>query len=155
LKNVRVEEISDVRFAGESAGALPVEAAINSLIAMKLADLREVWEREFGAPPDLRSVPLLRLQLAWRLQARTFGGIDPVVQRKLKRKTSFPREELLVCPGSILNRNWKGEDHTVEVVTEGFCWNGKQYASLSAVAFAITGTRWNGPRFFGLRQNKR
>ena len=63
----------------------------------------------------------------------------------------FDRRRSELKPGAILTREWNGRDHRVMVVNEGFAWNGETYDSLSDVAFAITGTKWNGPRFFGLR----
>jgi hypothetical protein len=75
------------------------------------------------------------------------GSPETAGQRavELRRRTTELR------PGTVLGREWNGQMHRVAVLVEGFAWNGKTYASLSKIAFAITGTRWNGPRIFGLR----
>ncbi|MGA9440308.1 MAG: DUF2924 domain-containing protein, partial [Pseudolabrys sp.] len=98
------------------------------------------------------------------LQADELGDLDPVIARLLKHIATgngaieasrltdeFGRRRAELKPGTILMREWNAQTHRVMVVDEGFSWNGKTYNSLSKVAFAITGTNWNGPRFFGLR----
>jgi hypothetical protein len=99
--------------------------------------------------------------LAYRLQADHLGDLDSESRRLLdgavspeaagKRAVDGSRMTADVRPGTILAREWNGRMHRVAALAEGFAWNGKTYPSLSKVAFAITGTRWNGPRFFGLR----
>ena len=99
--------------------------------------------------------------LAYRLQADRLGDLDSA-SRTLLDRSSSPEEAgrsaadsrqpaVTIRPGTVLGREWNGHMHRVSVLTEGFAWNGKTYSSLSQVAFAITGTRWNGPKFFGLR----
>jgi len=123
---------------------------------MGLSELRALWTQHFGSPPDLRSVDLLRLALSWRLQARVHGGLDAAIRKRLRRKTiADPGSAIDLEIGTILNREWQGQPHSVEVVGDGFRWSGTTYSSLSAVARTITGTNWNGPRFFGLRRGKR
>ena len=122
--------------------------------SMELEDLRAVWKKQFGPPPPLRSVDLLRLVLGWRLQARQHGGIDRGTRRKLKRKGAIEAEGLDLGAGTTLTREWQGQSYVIEVEEEGFRWEGELYPSLSAVATAITGTRWNGPKFFGLRDKR-
>jgi len=92
--------------------------------------------------------------LAWRLQAEAFGGLEQSTIAQLNRTGPVRAEGLELGVGAILRRQWKGR--TVEVVVEenGFRWDGKIFVSLSAVATAIAGSRWNGPRFFGLRQSE-
>ena len=98
------------------------------------------------------------------MQADELGDLEPDTVRLLKqigsggatvdtvRLTSeFDRRRTELKLGTILVREWNGRPHRVMVVEEGFAWNGKTYESLSRIAFAITGTKWNGPRFFGLR----
>ncbi|RYE40280.1 MAG: DUF2924 domain-containing protein, partial [Hyphomicrobiales bacterium] len=107
---------------------------------------------------------LLYAMLAYRIQADAFGDLDAGLVQTLKAavapgnsatitmltdKLDQRNQELL--PGAILTREWNGHDHRVMVVAGGFGFEGKTYDSLSKVAFAITGTKWNGPRFFGLR----
>ena len=122
------------------------------LEGLGLEGLREVWRERYGPPPKLRSVELLRLKLAWRLQAEALGGLDRDTRRKLQRRGPVQAEGLELGIGTILRRDWQGRMIEVIVEADGFRWNGKLFASLSAVATAIAGTRWNGPRFFGLRQ---
>ncbi len=126
---------------------------VEALEGLDLDALRDVWRRRYGPPPALRSVPLLRLALAWRIQADALGGLDPDMRRKLARNGPVRAEGLELGIGAVLRRRWAGK--TVEVIVEanGFRWEGRVYSSLSAVATAIAGTRWNGPRFFGLREN--
>lgn len=128
---------------------------LGAIETMGLAELRALWSRHFGTAPDLRSVDLLRLTLSWRLQARVYGGLDAAIRRRLRRKTvADPGSAIDLEVGTLLNREWQGKPYTIEVVGEGFRWNNMTYSSLSAVAKAITGTTWNGPRFFGLRKCK-
>jgi hypothetical protein len=103
--------------------------------------------------------------LAYRVQADAFGDLDADCRRLLDDAGSpeaagqraVNRDRLIIDlrPGTILAREWNGHMHRVAVLDDGFACNGKTYPSLSKVAFAITGTRWNGPRFFGLRDNKK
>ena len=99
--------------------------------------------------------------LAYRLQAEVLGDLDGDSQRLLdlsvspedagQRAVELTRRTTDLRPGTVLGREWNGQMHRVAVLADGFAWNGKTYPSLSKVAFAITGTRWNGPKFFGLR----
>ena len=120
-----------------------------------LEDLRSLWRTRFGDPPRIRSPELLRLMLAWRLQASVWGGLDATTRRRLKAPSvgEGPTDGLPL--GARVAREWKGEVHAVTVVVDGYLWRGQTHTSLSAVARAITGTRWNGPRFFGLRDQDR
>jgi hypothetical protein len=102
--------------------------------------------------------------LAYRLQADQLGDLDGETQRLLDRSGSpekaaqsamdLSRVVRDLRPGTILSREWGGHLQQVAVLADGFAWNGTTYPSLSKVALAMTGTRWNGPRFFGLRDNK-
>jgi len=125
---------------------------IEDLADLDLEGLRTAWRARYGAPPTLRSVPLLRLVLAWRLQAETYGGLDPRSRRQLRRQGAVEPEGMELGVGARLRREWKGRIVEVEVEASGFRWEGDLYPSLSAAATAIAGTRWNGPRFFGLRK---
>lgn len=98
--------------------------------------------------------PLLRLSLAWRIQAQAYGGLSPEIRSQLKRKGPVQAEGLTLGAGAKLRREWQGRIVEVEVEEKGFRWDGRLYRSLSAAATAIAGTRWNGPRFFGLREPK-
>jgi hypothetical protein len=127
-----------------------VRAEVASLQSMTLAELRTYWEARFGAPPKQRSADLLRRVLAWRLQAEAFGGLDAATVRLLgsERTLVMVAEQ----PGTRLARDHAGRRHEVVMLQEGVLYDGKTYGSLSEVARAITGQRWNGPRFFGLRR---
>ena len=130
----------------------PTDRQIEVLQGLDLEGLRDVWQQRYGPPPRLRSVELLRLSLAWRLQAEALGGLDRETRRKLKRSGALEAEGLGLGIGARLRREWQGRFVEVTVEQGGFRWDGTLYPSLSAAATAITGTRWNGPRFFGLRK---
>lgn len=107
--------------------------------------------RRYGARPPLRSVPILSLMLAWRIQADTLGGLGSDSRRAIARKGKLRAEGRELGIGARLTRQWQGRVHEVTVEEGGFRWEGKLYRSLSSAATAIAGSRWNGPRFFGLR----
>jgi hypothetical protein len=141
--------------------AAVVEAEIAHLRGLDLDGLRTRWRTATGraAPAHLPKTLLLRL-LAYRMQAEVLGDLDAATSRFLDRIASdrsppgssipLPDGEL-VKPGALLVREWEGITHRVMALADGYAWNGDTYRSLSGVARAITGTRWNGPRFFGLR----
>ncbi len=124
---------------------------VRALEHLDLEGLREAWRRRYGAPPTLRSSDLLARLLAWRIQADAFGGLDAETRSTLFRK-SLPVARPALVPGIRLERQWRGTKHSVEVVEGGFRWEGRTFPSLTQVAQAITGVKWNGPRFFGLRR---
>ena len=124
---------------------------IERIGALELEGLRAEWARRHGAPLSLRSVPILRMLLAWQVQCEACGGLDPETKRTLMRKGRVRAEGLELGPGARLTRQWQGKLHEVLVEPGGFRWEGSLYRSLSAAASAIAGSRWNGPRFFGLR----
>ena len=130
-----------------------VENAVKEIAAMNLDALRYEWRRRYGVPPKLSSTLLMRQMLAWRIQADTFGGLALDVRKTLSRTGPVQPVGKHLGVGARLTRIWKGREITVVVEEAGFRWEGKLYASLSAAATAIAGTRWNGPRFFGLRDN--
>ena len=127
-------------------------ATVEALAGLDLDALRGVWQDCFGAPPKLRSTDLLRHLLAWRLQAAVHGGLDRESRRKLVRRGPVAPEGQHLGLGAVLRRDWQGRRIEAVVEADGFRWEGKLYPSLSAVARAVTGSRWNGPRFFGLRE---
>ena len=137
-----------------------LEAEIARLNDLGLAELRRVWKERLGTPPAIASTDLTRRWLSWELQAQARGGFDATTRRRLRQlckafRTQPPSKTLLntgPSPGTILTREWKGVTHRVMVLEEGFAWNGQKHDALSEIAFRITGTRWSGPRFFGLRQ---
>lgn len=128
-----------------------VASQVRALADLDLEGLRAEWRHLFGAAPKLRSPDQLRQILAWRLQAARFGGLDPEVRRSLTRSGKRRDPKAGLGQGASLSREWQGRRHDVETVDGGFRYQGVTYRSLSEVARVITGTRWNGPRFFGLR----
>jgi hypothetical protein len=132
-----------------------VERQVLALEAMDLEALRREWRVRYGSPPKLRSVPFLRLALAWRIQADAYGGLDTDTLRRLRGKGRVQAEGLELGTGARLRREWQGRIIEVEVEERGFRFDGKVYKSLSAIATEVAGSRWNGPRFFGLREAKR
>jgi hypothetical protein len=123
---------------------------VRALETKGLEGLRLEWRRRYGKPPKLRSVRLLGHMLAWKIQADAFGGLDADTRRRLRSTGKALRPPVSVSPGTTLTREWKGVAQTVTMTSTGCIWEGQTYTSLSAVARAITGVRWNGPRFFGL-----
>ena len=151
-----------VRISTDTPRRVSMDVEVARLRDLDVQGLRTRWEGMYGgkAAAHLPRHLLFRL-LAYRLQAEHLGDLDAGSKRLLDRSDSpedasrravdAARATKALRPGTVLGREWKGEMHRVAVLAEGFAWNGTTYASLSKVAFAITGTRWNGPRFFGLR----
>ena len=143
----------------------PILARLAALKAMSVNELKAEWQALFDAPAPNNSRNFLEGRLAYRIQELTYGGPDKQTRRLLdlladevegtltrKAQIADPRNPVV---GTKLIREWDGVAHTVTVLREGFDWDGRRFKSLSAVARAITGTRWNGYRFFGLRERKR
>jgi hypothetical protein len=143
----------------------PILGRLSALKAMSVKDLKAEWQVLFNAPAPNNSRGFLEGRLAYRIQELTYGGPDKQTRRMLdlladevdgtltrKAQIADPRNPVV---GTKLIREWDGVAHTVTVLKDGFEWGGRRYKSLSAVARAITGTRWNGYRFFGLRERKR
>ncbi len=129
-----------------------------SLTAMDIDQLRAVWRERLGKPPPVRSIIVLRGALAKALQVQD-SGKPAVLDRRLSAAASQHRtgkkpklRGSSFQSGSTLIREWQGVRHEVEVRPDGYIWQGQKHASLSKVARLITGVRWNGPRFFGLRE---
>ena len=143
-RRVKQEEVHDV---------------LSRLPDMNVEDLREEWRRRFDdAAPPIRSGDVLRHLMAWRLQSAIHGGYTPETAKALaKLMSDHQAARPLGAPlkaklgaGTVLTREWKGRLHHVTIETTGFTYEGKTYRSLSEVARLITGTRWSGPRLFGL-----
>ncbi len=124
---------------------------VRSLAAMNLETLRARWCTLWGPPPGLRSPELLRHLVAWRLQAQHLGGLDPKVVGQLRRRGEKGIASPSLGEGALISREWQGRRYDVRAVGDAYVYDGATYRSLSAVARAITGVRWNGPKFFGLR----
>jgi hypothetical protein len=132
-----------------------LDAKLAALADMPLAQLRETWTSETSKPVPRVSAVLLRLALAWDLQAAVHGGLPRRSVQTLGQLATGKTQTSALRPGMRLMREWNGTLHIVTVDDGGsICWNGKHWASLSKVAREITGTRWSGPAFFGLKQKK-
>jgi hypothetical protein len=145
-------------------GADPaVEAELDRLPAMPIVDLRKRYRELFWTePPKAFGPDLLRRSIAHTIQEKAYGGLPPTTRRLLdqlvKAASARPNGRLelpqRIKPGSELVRTWNGKTYRVAVTADGFAHAGKKFASLSEIAFTITGTKWNGPRFFGLRSTR-
>jgi hypothetical protein len=145
--------------------SLTSSALVHEIERLKSAtavDLKERWRSLYGAEPPLRiSRDLLVRALAYRTQEQALGGLKPSTRRLLARVAAHasanrpvevaPEPDLK--PGTVLLREWHGTQHQVIVREDGIVFRGKPYKSLSEVAYRITGTKWSGPRFFGLKAN--
>jgi hypothetical protein len=135
-----------------------IAAEINRLGTLPPKELKGAWAAEFGRPPPKSLWPELLLRmLAWRIQETAFGGHDKALLRLLaacRQKRAGDQRAQRLKAGTILVREFGGTRHTVTIVPEGFLWQDKTYPSLTAIARIITGTSWNGPRFFGLRDGE-
>ena len=139
-----------------------LDGEIARLRGLGVDELRNHWRTVFRRqPPSHVPRHLLFRVLAHRFQAEHLGDLDGESQRILdlsatpeasgQNAVELGRRTVSLRPGTVLGREWNGRMHRVAVLAGGFAWNNKTYPSLSKVAFAITGTRWNGPKFFGLR----
>lgn len=131
-----------------------ITAEVRALEALDLYDLRDEWRRRYGDPPKMRSKELFARLLAWKIQADAFGGLDAATIRMI-RSDRLPSPKPTLVPGTTIRRDWQGREIHVDVLENGFRYAGADYRSLSEVARVITGTRWNGLRFFGLREQPR
>jgi hypothetical protein len=142
-----------------------VLARLAALNAMSVRELKAEWARLFDRPAPNNSRAFLQQRLAYRVQELTYGGLSKPVVRMLdaladevegkKVRRSMISDSRNPVTGTRLVREWHGVEHVITVLTDGFDWQGRRYKSLSAVARGITGTRWNGYRFFGLREVRR
>lgn len=152
--------------ASKRSARSTIEDEIAQLRDLDVRGLQARWKIVFRklAPPHLPKHLLFGV-LAYKLQAEALGDINNATKRILEQSTGIKsrtqvagqleildRQQTTAEAGTMLVREWKGRKHRVMVMAEGFAWNGKTYNSLSGVAFAMTGTRWNGPKFFGMRK---
>ena len=135
---------------------------LTQIAELDSAGLAEEWARRYGAPAPNISPDLVRLGLAYRFQEQRLGGVSrssKTVIRRAAVATDQPTKPTAIIrkltPGTRLVRDWHGVGHTVTVLEDGFAYDGKQWPSLSAIAKAITGAHWNGPRFFGLTERRK
>ena len=150
------------------ASKRPVGDEIAHLRGLDLNGLRSRWQSVFQrSPPDHLPRHLVFAIIAYRIQTDRLGDLDHETRQVLDRTdakdtgakmsarlVSFDQKRTELTPGTVLVREWDRRSQRVMVMADGFAWNGQTYDSLSKVAFAITGTKWNGPRFFGLRDKE-
>jgi hypothetical protein len=150
---------------GRASTKKSLEDEIAHLRGLDLGGLRARWQGVFRRPaPAHLTRHLLFVVIAYRLQADRFGDLDHATLQVLDRTVakeamsarlaSFDQKRTELTPGTVLVREWDRQSQRVMVMADGFAWNGETYDSLSKVAFAITGTKWNGPRFFRLRDKE-
>jgi hypothetical protein len=153
---------------GRSATKTTIEDEIAHLRGLDLMGLRSRWQSVFQRPaPGHLTRHLLFAVIAYQLQVDRFGDLDHETRQVLDRTVAkeagpvtsarlanFDQKRAELNPGTVLVREWDRRSQRVMVMADGFAWNGQTYDSLSKVAFAITGTKWNGPRFFGLRDKQ-
>ena len=136
--------------------ALDLDAELARIASLTIDQLRNEWRERLGLdPPPALSKDLIARVLSHRLQEKVVGGLPPHIRKAmvaLAEGDNLPLQRIKV--GSVLVREHEGRLHEVYVVPDGFSWQGKTYVSLSTIARKITGTKWNGPRFFGLRDNR-
>src|SRR5712672_119425 len=166
--NRRPDAMQNKRRRGRASTKTSLEDEIAHLRGLDLGGLRARWQSVFQrAAPAHLTRHLLFAVIAYRLQADRFGDLDHETKQVLDgtvaketgpatsaRLASFDQKRTELTPGTVLVREWDRQSQRVMVMADGFAWNGQTYDSLSKVAFAITGTKWNGPRFFGLRDKE-
>jgi len=137
------------------------EATVTALESMNLDRLRQEWRSRYSSdPPVKQSADMLRRFLAWRIQEEAYGGLSAVTKRRLHSLAAAfaadpkhqPFLNVRFRAGTVLTREWNGVVHKVDANDTGYVYQGRHFGSLSEIARRITGTRWSGPAFFGLRK---
>ena len=142
-----------------------VLARLAAMQAMSVNDRKDMWANLFSSADPNNSRAFLEVRIANRIQELTYGGLSRETRRTLDMladevegkvvRKSMADDARNPMPGTKLLREWNGVEHTVTMLSDGYEWNSRKYKSLSAIAKAITGTNWNGFRFFGLREKSR
>ncbi|WP_324261132.1 DUF2924 domain-containing protein [Altererythrobacter sp. H2] len=143
----------------------PIPARIAALKTASTAELKKQWRALFNTEPPAFNRRFLETRLAYRIQELTYGGLKPDTVKRLEAlgeqfdggspMTRRIRTDLKPITGTRLIREWQGVEHVVTVTRDGYEWQGRPYKSLSSVARGITGTRWSGWVFFGLKNHRR
>lgn len=139
---------------------LNVEDHVASLSGLSALQLKMEWQRVMRSPPPDISVDLLERALAFALQSRAHGGLPPRRRREIARLAKQLSKvghlgssgDVSLQPGTRLARDWHGRTHNIVALEDGFLYEERRFTSLSQIATAITGTKWSGPRFFGLKR---
>lgn len=131
---------------------------------LSIEDFRLMWEKAFGNPPPPRAGrELLELGVGWQQQSKIRGGLDRATREEIAllirdvragRDTALPQRKAKLGAGTTLVREWNGKTYQVQIIDAGYLFENKIWRSLSEIARVITGARWNGPKFFGLRQKE-
>jgi hypothetical protein len=137
-----------------------LEEELAALATMSPAQLRDKWQRVYREPPPPFAPDLLARGIAYRIQEKAYGKLPAATRREIERlqrqyeKTGEVLTEACATtkPGTVLIREWKQERHHVLILEDGYLYRDRRYSSLSQIANEITGVRWSGPRFFGLRR---
>jgi len=142
-----------------------VLAQMAAMQKLSVTELKAKWEALFSTPAPNNARAFLELRIGYRIQELTYGGLTRETRRVLdlladEIEGKITRKSMVADPrnpvvGTRLVREWDGAEHTVTVLRDGYEWQGRKFRSLSAVAKAITGTNWNGFRFFGMREKRR
>ena len=143
----------------------PIPARLAALKTAPARDLKKQWRELFDSEPPPFNRRYLESRLAYRIQELAYGGLKPETVRRLeslgeeldggdKKKRGIRLDRDRPITGTRLLREWQGVEYIVTVTADGFEWQGRPYKSLSAIARAITGTRWNGWVFFGLKNHR-
>lgn len=140
-------------------GDAKLEAEIDRIRSLPVDDIRALWRQTFKSPsPVALGKDMLGRMICHQIQEKALGGLSRASLRLLddlgRGKTLTEAVRRRLKPGAVLVREYQGERHSVVVASDGFVWKEETYASLSTIAGLITGTNWNGPKFFGLRLNK-
>ncbi len=143
----------------------PIPARLAALKTTSTPELKRQWRDLFGTEPPPFNRRYLESRLAYRIQELAYGGLKPETLKRLQAlgeqldggniATRRIRADVRPIAGTRLIREWQGVEHLVTVTADGFEWQGRPFKSLSAIARAITGTRWNGWVFFGLKSHRR
>ena len=167
-RSKRRDSMSEKRHSGRASTRTSIGDEIAHLRGLDLKGLRARWQSVLQRPPpDYLPRHLLFAILAYRIHADRLGDLDHETRQILDRTdakntgvtmsarlVSLDQKRTELTPGTVLVREWNRRSQRVMVMADGFAWNGQTYDSLSKIAFAITGTKWNGPRFFGLRDKE-
>jgi len=133
------------------------QLSIDDLKISTVSELRGAFETVFNVPLQQRvSADFIKGNLAWVIQVKQQKQNPKLLREKLIKRThcATPKHKTSYQPGTRLIREWQGQTYEVTVMDKGYHWHGKQYRSLTAIAHEITGTKWSGPRFFGLNDKK-
>lgn len=149
------------RYIDDAQKQEEISREIAGLLQLGRLDLKQRWRALYGTePPRKISRALLLRAVAYRIQEQAFGGMKPSTRRLLERianeidalRPERTASRSSILPGTILLREWQGRSHHVTVLDEGVLYQKRRYRSLSEVARGITGARWSGPLFFGLKR---